>query len=62
MMGVIFSYVIAWLVAIVFAAEVPTSAVMIGVTLSTGVGLTFGVYPARRAAGLNPIQALRAEK
>ena len=62
LMGVLFSYGIAWLVAIVFAAEVPTSAVIIGVTLSTAVGLIFGVYPARRAAALDPIQALRAEK
>jgi putative ABC transport system permease protein len=62
LLGVLFSYGIAWLVAIVFAAKVPTSAVILGVTLSTGVGLIFGVYPARRAAALDPIEALRAEK
>jgi putative ABC transport system permease protein len=61
-MGVLFSYAIAWLVAIVFTAEVPTNAVIVGVTLSTAVGLFFGIYPARRAAALDPIQALRAEK
>jgi putative ABC transport system permease protein len=62
LMGVLFSYAIAWLVAIVFTAEVPTNAVIVGVTLSTAVGLFFGIYPARRAAALDPIQALRAEK
>jgi putative ABC transport system permease protein len=62
LMGVLLSYGIAELVAIVFTAEVPTSAVIVGITLSTSVGLIFGIYPAWRASALDPIQALRAEK
>ncbi len=40
----------------------PWSSVFIGVGLSAVVGLFFGIYPARRAAQLDPIEALRAEK
>jgi len=40
---------------------VPISAVVVAILVSTAVGLFFGVYPARKAARLNPIEALRAD-
>jgi putative ABC transport system permease protein len=42
-------------------SSVPLSAIIVGVGMSIMVGLFFGIYPASKAAKLDPIEALRAE-
>jgi len=60
-LGVALALLISRLVQAFFTASVPLSAVLVGVTLSTAVGLFFGIYPASQAAKLDPIEALRTE-
>jgi putative ABC transport system permease protein len=67
-MGGLLGVIIAWVLAVVVRKATPVpmalpwSSVLIGVGLSAIVGLFFGIYPARQASKLDPIEALRVEK
>ncbi len=61
--GLFVAYSLSWLIRATTSVPmaVPWTAVVIALTLSTAVGLFFGIYPARKAAKLDPIEALRFE-
>jgi putative ABC transport system permease protein len=67
-LGGLLGMTFGWLVSIAsgflfptLPTAVPVWAVLMGIGVSVGVGLFFGIWPAAKAAGLDPVEALRYE-
>ena len=61
--GVFSGWAFAFLISVVspLPARITWWSVVLALALGAGIGVIFGVYPARRAARLDPITAMRAE-
>ncbi|RKH31521.1 ABC transporter permease, partial [Corallococcus sp. CA031C] len=58
-LGVGLSLLARWMIQL--PTEVPLWSVAVSLAMSCGVGLAFGIYPAARAAKLDPVEAMRSE-
>lgn len=65
--GGVIGLIFGWLISLAvtqftgIATQVSLFSVLLAFGVSAGIGIIFGYYPARRASGLNPIEALRYE-
>jgi putative ABC transport system permease protein len=65
--GGVFGIMLGWLISLgvtrfaSIATTISANSIFLAFGVSAGIGIVFGYYPARRAAKLNPIEALRYE-
>ena len=58
-LGLVSARLVGW--SLGWPTSVSMGAIVLAIGIAAAVGLVFGSYPARRAAGLDPIDALRME-
>jgi putative ABC transport system permease protein len=58
-LGLSLAALIVGLIRSLFPAAINAFAVIMSLSVSLGIGIFFGVFPARRAANLSPIEAIR---
>jgi len=61
LLGITIGWLLSLLVNLILPAHVPTWAPVVGISVSAGIGLVFGLWPAMKASKLDPITALRYE-
>lgn len=61
LLGLFIGWLLTLLIALVFPSYVPWWAPPLGFFASVGIGIIFGLFPAWKAARLDPIEALRYE-
>lgn len=60
-MGLVLAWIIVFFVQKVFPAYINVTTIVIALGVSSAIGIVFGVFPAKRAADLSPIDAIRYE-
>jgi putative ABC transport system permease protein len=61
LMGLGLAYLIVFFIQSVFPAYIDLNSVILALGVSSGIGVLFGVFPAKKAADLSPIDAIRNE-
>ncbi|OGK53106.1 hypothetical protein A2970_00580 [Candidatus Roizmanbacteria bacterium RIFCSPLOWO2_01_FULL_44_13] len=61
LLGLGLAYLVVFLVKSVFPAYIDLISVILALGISSAIGITFGVFPARKAASLEPVEAIRYE-
>src|SRR5438034_7349056 len=61
LLGIAIGWGLSLLVNLILPVHVPAWAPIAGITVSCGIGLVFGMWPAMKASRLDPIDALRYE-
>jgi len=60
-LGLTVSYVIVFFLQSLFPAYIDAQSIILALGVSSAIGIIFGVFPAKKAADLTPMDAIRYE-